>query len=314
IQEIKSYYALDEETPEYIQLGQEFDIITDTDLIECKRINGGIEEYIPNLKRQKLFTTLVKEWLYSWSFEKELTRDRVIQLIQDKSVYCSITYKQPLTTARENTEQGFNQMLHKSSSRSESRATSETKILSHGIGIDNGDSYIYPIDISKCATSIKNLSQESAIAVLAHAKEDTLFHGDRPITLHIIMRDDQATLLKNLLSFAGFITPKELPEETTRIRSNSAPENPVSPSMMQHRLSHMPASPVETFRKPVRVTHLRTTTPSRNSRQETLPSPTVFINEPAQPAATLQKPTPGKKSPGAKNNAQADKKQPDACQ
>ncbi len=291
INKIRSCCLFSAETPQYAEIGQEFDIVTDVDLVECKRINRNIEKYKTNLKRQQLFTQLIQNYVHSWTFDQNFSRERVIQLIQGKKVYCCITYKQPIMAIQNNSVDEFEKMLSQSSSRAESRSTGETIILSQGIGIDNGDAYICPLDISNCSQDLREPLAKSAISALVQAKKDALIHSDRPLILHITMKDEQAPLLKKILEFAGFIAPK------IRERRNSAPEisratptlnqqagTPSLPSSKQQR-TDTPTSPLGILRSPAYVMSIQTRPAS----------PIIAFDN--TPPTTALKPTPEKTPP-----------------
>lgn len=314
VEQIKAYYKLDEDTDQYLQISQEFDIVTNTDLIECKRVTNGIEEYIPNLKRQQLFTKLVQNYLHKWNFESELAYDRVIELVQGKKVYCCITYKQAPLPIQKNSADEFEKMLSQSSSRAESRATGETRILSQGIGVDNGDAYICPLNIADCSQDISDTSAKSAISALLQAKKDALIHSDRPLILHIIMKDEQTSLLNKLLEFAGFITPKQ------RERRNSAPEisratptlhhvgtPPITSSMQQRK--DTPTTPLGILRSPAYVLSVHTITPDRQTPRMSPASPVMTFDN--TPPVSAHKPTPERTPPRKKVSSLHDTTQPE---
>ncbi len=309
IEKIKKYNSLDEETEQYIQICQEFDIITNADIVECKRINGKVDCYIPNVKRQQLVASRVYDYLFKWNFVNELSRERVTELVQGKTVYCHITYKQPQFHVQENSANEFEKILSRASSRAESRAASETKMLSHGIGVDNGDAYICPLNILDCSQEISSTSAKSAISALVQAKKEVLTHSCRPLVLHIIMKDEQAPLLKKMLEFSGFIAPK------TRERRNSAPETsratptlhhqegtPTTTSSSQQR-TDTPTTPLGILLSPELVVNIRTATPDR----QTPTSPIAFDNT---PPVTAHKPTPERTPPRKKVSSLHDTTQP----
>jgi len=70
---------------------QEFDIITDKNIIECKR-STDISAHIPSFRRQQFISNnITRENLVNWT-PKNLDADTVVRLLQGKKVICYVEY------------------------------------------------------------------------------------------------------------------------------------------------------------------------------------------------------------------------------
>jgi hypothetical protein len=107
IEKLKSLANIKKETDDYIEVIQEFDVITDIKIVECKRVLHHAHQYVSKLKQQQQLMPLIDAYLIDLNLKEEFSKQDVIALIKGKDVMCNITYRSESPDLREKMQQVF---------------------------------------------------------------------------------------------------------------------------------------------------------------------------------------------------------------
>jgi hypothetical protein len=130
-----------------ILLKQEFDLITDTEIIECKSTNWNIAQYIQNLNRQKFMIDSINDAIKIHIIDKNKNQQKIspeiaMQMFGNRSIICYVEY------AAKPGQGGLKDLFEKGT------YFQERRLIEQGFTLWNGEKYFHALTI-KDQTSFK---------------------------------------------------------------------------------------------------------------------------------------------------------------